>query len=78
MKYICDFDNEIYDEDEVYDVIAENMETHDLIDALEEVSLHYLFNHLDEEAKELVYDIAYRRMFRDNFTEVEEEDEDDE
>ena len=74
MKYIRDFDSEIFDEEDVSDAVAESITMDDLEEAMQNFSFLTLFNHLDDEMKDKIWDMAHTAVFKEHFSEVEEDD----
>ncbi len=79
-KYERDWDSTIFDEDEIEDAIAEEInDNEDIIEeAMDYFSLEWLFRHLDEEAQMMIYDKAREIVLDEYFTEVDDDEEEDE
>ena len=76
-KYMRDFDSEIFDEEDVSDAVADIITMDDLEEAMQNFSFLTLFNHLDDEMKDKIWDMAHDAVFEEHFSEVEEDEEDD-
>lgn len=79
-KYERDWDSTIFDEDEIEDAISEEInDNEDIIEeALGYFSPEWLFKHLDEEAQMMIYDKAREIVLEEYFTEVDDDEEEDE
>lgn len=77
MKYIRDFDSEIFDEEDVSDAVADIITMDDLEEAMQNFSFLTLFNHLDDEMKDRIWEMAHDAVFEEHFTEVEEDEEEE-
>lgn len=75
MKYERIYDSQIFDEDIIHDAVNECIQPDDIEIAMQEFSVLSLFNHLDDEMRERVFDVAYRNALDDYFYEIEEEEE---
>ena len=73
-KYMRDFDSEIFDEEDVSEAVAESITMDDLEEAMQNFSFLTLFNHLDDEMKDKIWDMAHTAVFEEHFSEVEEDD----
>ena len=76
MKYIRVRDDELFDEDEVWDAVDEDLGPDDIEEAMGHFSLMTLFKHLDEEMQNMIYEQAKQTVFDEYFFEVKEEEED--
>ena len=77
MKYIRDFDSEIFDEEDVSDAVADIITMDDLEEAMQNFSFLTLFNHLDDEMKDRIWEMAHTTVFEEHFSEVEEDEEEE-
>ena len=80
-KYERDWDSEIFDEDEIEDAIAEEIDDNDDIikEAMYCFPLEWIFKHLDAEAQMEIYDKAREIALGRYFIEVDDDEiEDDE
>ena len=77
MKYIRDFDSEIFNEEDVSEAVDESITMDDLEEAMQNFSFLTLFNHLDDEMKDKIWDMAHTAVFEEHFSEVDEDEEDD-
>lgn len=73
MKYKYDYDEELYDEDTVWDKAAELVEDNDLEDELAHYSFNWIWKHLDEEAQLEIWEAAVGTIVDEYFVEVEED-----
>ena len=77
-KYMREYDGEIFTEEEIWDVISECVEGEEIEDAMQDFDFWFIWNHLDETARDIIYEKAREIALDRYFTEIEEEDEDDE
>ena len=79
-KYERDWDSSIFDEDEIEDAIAEEINANEevLEEAMDYFIFEWVFRHLDEEAQMAIYEKAREIVLADYFTEVDEDGEDEE
>ena len=74
IKYRRVRDDELFDEDEVWDAVEEDLGPDDIEEAMGHFSLMTLFKHLDEEMQNMIYEQAKQTVFDEYFFEVEEEE----
>ena len=72
MRYEREMDSEIFDENEVLEVVDEMIEAEGLEEAMSHFDFLTIFNHLDEEMKSMVWEQARQTVLEENFIEVEE------
>ena len=75
MRYEREMDSEIFDEDDIYEVVDEMIDD----DIVEEASKNFdfltIFNHLDEEMQMMIWDEARRMVLEEEFVELDDEEE---
>lgn len=74
-KYMRDRDSEIFDEDQVWDAVEEDIDSDILEEALSRFSLLTILNHLDEEMQMMLRDEARNIVMEEYFVEIEDEEE---
>ena len=77
-KYMRDRDSEIFDEDQVWDAVEEDIDSCILEEALSRFSFFTILTHLDEEMQMMLYDEARNIVMEEYFVEIEDEDEEEE
>ena len=76
MKYEHLIDGSVYDEEDVRDVASENITMDDLEEALDRFDFNWLWRHLNEEGRMILYDKAIEFYQEEYFSTIEvEEDE---
>lgn len=63
-----------YDEDTMQEYIAEHVDIEDIEEAMQNFSLYDLYNHLDEEMKMEIFDLALQNVKENFILEIEEDD----
>jgi hypothetical protein len=74
MKYEHLIDGSVYDEEDVRDVAAENITNDDLEEALDHFDFNWLWSHLNEEGRMILYDKAVDTYQEEYFSTIEEEE----
>lgn len=77
MRYERDFDSEIFDEEDLIEAVDECIEPDDLEEAMTFFSPMTIFNHLDEEMQNMIYEQARLTVTAEHFHEVEEEEDEE-
>jgi hypothetical protein len=76
MKYEHLIDGSVHDEEDIRDVAAENITDDNLEEALDHFDFHWLWRHLNEEGRMILYDKAIETYQEEYFSTIEvEEDE---
>ena len=74
IKYMRSYDSEIFDEEELSDAVDELIDEDERVDALMEVDPLIILNHLDEDTRTRVYEIAYESVLANHFYIIEDDD----
>lgn len=74
IKYMRSYDSEIFNEEELSNAVDELIDDDELVDALMEIDPLVILNHLDEDTRMRVYEIAYESVLANHFYSVEDDD----
>lgn len=74
IKYEHLIDGSVYDEEDVRDVAAENITNDDLEEALDHFDFDWLWRHLNEEGRMILFDKAVDTYQEEYFSTIEEEE----
>ena len=72
------YDDEEFDDGSIWDAVCEEVDGDVIEDVMSDIPLLTLFNHLDDEMRERILDMAKDLCLEERFFEVDEEEEDDE
>lgn len=71
-------DDEEFDDDTIWDAVCEEVDGDIIENVMSDIPLLKLFNHLDDDMRERIWDMAKDLCLEEWFYEVDEDEEDDE
>ena len=77
IKYGRVRDDEEFDEDEIWDAVCEEVDGDLIEEVMSEFPLLTLFNRLDDDMKERIWDMAKDLCLEERFYEIDDDDEED-
>ena len=75
MRYEREMDSEIFDEDNIYEVVDEMIDDDIMEEASQNFDFRTIFKHLDEEMQMMIWDEARRMVLEEEFVELDDEEE---